>query len=355
MAKAPFQNVKSDGKTADIYIYGPIGYRWWDENSWDAASFVSEFNKLAGDHERINIHINSPGGIIDEGLPIFNVIQACEKDTHTYIDGIAYSMGAVIALAGKTVHAAKNSLMLFHNASGWAQGNAEAFRDIAKMLDTYDSSLITSLSSKTGLTEDEVRQKYFDYKDHLLTATEAKTEGFVDVVEDYSARLPENIANMTGDQLFALFKNHEGKDPVLVRIMDFFKNHFSPNTKSDDMEILASIGKSLGLAENATLDQVQQAIASLNQKVADLTASQQTAASASNTMTQAIDAFDESISNAQGTEAKVTALNAFINDLKSQDATGKTVAAKEKDKIDAPVSDLVDSYEHNKAADSFLG
>jgi len=355
MAKVPFQNVKSDGKTADIYIYGPIGYHWWDENSWDAASFVSEFNKLAEDHERINIHINSPGGIIDEGLPIFNAIQGCEKDTHTYIDGIAYSMGAVIALAGKTVHAARNSLMLFHNASGWAQGHAEAFRDIAKMLDTYDSSLITSLSSKTGLTEDEVRQKYFDYKDHLLSATEAKTEGFVDVIEDYSAKLPENIAGMTGDQLFALFKNQDSKDPLLVRIMDFFKNQFSPNNNSDTMEILASIGKSLGLAENATIDQVQQAIAALNQKVTDLTASQQAAESASNSLTQAIDAVDDSICNAQGTEAKITALNAFVNYLKSQDATGKTVAPKEKDKIEAPAADLADNYAHNKAADSFLG
>lgn len=356
MSKTRFSNVSSDGKSADIYIYGPIGFSWYDDTAWDAASFVAEFNLLAGKCDRINVHINSPGGIIDEGLPIFNAIQSCGKDTHTYIDGIAFSMGAVIALAGKTVHAAKNALMLFHNASGWASGNAQDFRETADMLDTYDSSLITSLSSKTGMTEAQVREKYFDFKDHLLSAADAKQAGFIDVIEDFSAKIPENVSDMTGDQLYSFFQNQDRNDPVFKKLIDFFKNSLSFINKSETMENpFAAIGALLGIAENANAELVTAAINKLNQNVADLTASSQASETALNNLMSSIDTVDATIAAASGSDAKVTALNAFITGLKNVDATDKTVAPKSKDAIDAPAADVSDSYEHNKAIDRFLG
>lgn len=33
---------------------------------------------------------------------------------HTYVDGIAYSIGVMISLTGKTVHATKGSLLMLH-------------------------------------------------------------------------------------------------------------------------------------------------------------------------------------------------------------------------------------------------
>lgn len=355
MSKPRFSNVSSDGKSADIYIYGPIGFSWYDENGWDAAGFVREFNLLAAKCDRINIHINSPGGIIDEGLPIFNAIQSCSKDTHTYIDGIAFSMGAVIALAGKTVHAAKNALMLFHNASGWASGNAQDFRETADMLDTYDSSLITSLSSKTGLTEAQVREQYFDFKDHLLSATDAKQAGFIDVIEDFSARIPENVSDLTGEQLYAFFQNQDRSDPVFRKLIDFFKNSFSFLNKSETMDNpYVAIGALLGIAENATAELITTAINNLNQKVADLNVSSQASATALADLTRCIDALDESVANAVGPQAKTVALNAFVTGLKNVDAADKTVASKDKDAIDTPPANPADSYKHNKAADRIL-
>ena len=339
-----------------MYIYGPIGFSWFDDNSWDAASFVREFNRVAQEHDRINIHINSPGGIIDEGLPIFNVIQSCEKDTHTYIDGIAYSMGAIIALAAKTVHAAKNSLMLFHNASGWASGNAQDFRHTADQLDRYDSSLITSLYSKTGLTEDEIRQKYFDFTDHLLTADEARQAGFIDIIEDVSANTPENITALSGEELFAYFLRQDHSDPLLSRLKDFFRDSFSfthkPTSEMD--QPLIAIASALGLDATATADQIVHSITGLNARITELTRSSQAASDSLNMLTAAIAAIDESIANATDLAAKVTALNAFITGLENSDATTPTAAVKEKDQIDPIDPDPAESFEHNRSADKFL-
>lgn len=355
--KNSFTNVVINGKTADMYIYGPIGYSWWDENSWDAAAFVKEFNKVSASCDRINIHINSPGGIIDEGLPIYNIINSCEKETHTYIDGIAYSMGAIIALAGKTVHAAKNSLMLFHNASGWAMGNSLDFRETADMLDRYDSSLITSLSSKTGLTESEIRNKYFDFKDHLLTATEAKEAGFVDIIDGTDAKTPDNSSVMTSDQLFAFFLKQDHSDPLLSKLKDFFKNSFTSfnNKPAPEMENLTLIATALGLAIDSTADVIVSAITALNQKVTDLTLSSKASTDSVNAVTASLDAIDVTVAHAAGMNAKVTALTSLITDLKNEDASDKTVAAKDKDKIDPVPVDESDSYDYNVAADKFLG
>jgi ATP-dependent protease ClpP protease subunit len=355
MSKNRFSNVSPDGKSADIYIYGPIGFSWFDEDSWTASAFIKEFNALAAKADRINIHINSPGGIIDEGLPIFNAIDSCSKETHTYIDGIAYSMGAIIALAGKTVHAAKNSLILFHNASGWASGNAQDMRETADMLDTYDSSLITSLSSKTGMTEDQIRAKYFDFKDHLMNSVDAKEAGFIDVIEDFSAKIPKDIADLTGDQLYAFFQNQDKNNPVAKKLLDFFKNSFSFTNKSDTMENpFTAIGALLGITTDATAELVTAAINALNQKVIDLTASSQASAASLAALSTSIDAIDASIAGATGSDAKVTALNAFISGLKNVDATDKTVVKKDKDVIE-PVVDESAKYAHNIEADRILG
>jgi ATP-dependent Clp protease, protease subunit len=355
--KNSFSNVVTNGKTADIYIYGLIGYSWYDENSWDAVSFVKEFNRVAASCDRINIHINSPGGVIDEGLPIFNAINSSNKDTHTYIDGIAYSMGAIIALAGKTVHAAKNSLMLFHNASGWAMGNAQDFRETADMLDRYDLSLITSLSSKTGLTEDEVKSKYFDFKDHLLTAAEAKEAGFVDVIDGTDVKKPANVSSMTSDELFAFFVKQDHSDPLLDKLKNFFKSSFTSFTNKPDpeMENLVLIATALGLAVDSTAEVIASAITALTQKVTDLTSSAKAATDSVNAVTASLDAIDVTVANSTGIDAKITALTSLITDLKNSDASDKTVAAKDKDKIDPAPVDPSDSYDYNVAADKFLG
>ncbi len=174
---------------------------------------MNEFKKAEKDNTRINIHINSPGGSIEEGLPIYNVINSSKVETHTYIDGIAYSMAAIIALAADNVHIAPNGLFLLHNASGSVWGNAQDFRSTADDLDKYDTSLISSIVGKTGLTEDQVREKWFDYKDHLFTAQEALDAKLVDSITNDKAELPEDISNWELKKVQDFFTNDkEGTD-----------------------------------------------------------------------------------------------------------------------------------------------
>lgn len=80
---------------ADIYIYDEIGF--WGVT---AKQFISDLNAL-GDITHINLHINSPGGDVFEGIAIFNALKTHGASITVYVDGVAASMASVIAMVGK--------------------------------------------------------------------------------------------------------------------------------------------------------------------------------------------------------------------------------------------------------------
>jgi ATP-dependent Clp endopeptidase proteolytic subunit ClpP len=232
-------NKSAETKTVDILIYGTIPS--FEEDSWKmkntAERFVVDFKAMEKEYDRINIHINSPGGSLYHGFPIFNAIVNSKKDVHTYNDGLAASMGGLLLLAGKKVHMAKNAMLMIHNALSFAYGNSQELKDHADKLDKYDGIIAQHFADKSGKDIADIQTKYLDYKDHFLTADEALKEGFVDVIEDYESEdaPPSNIANMAFSEVMALYKPKEDKeqsffDKVVNHIRTTFNLGDSPNT-----------------------------------------------------------------------------------------------------------------------------
>jgi ATP-dependent protease ClpP protease subunit len=193
MDKHSFFEVVAQESEVTVHIYGVIGQSWFEE-SVQAQKLVKEIDTFAGKFKKAKFRINSPGGSLYDGLPIYNAIKRLPIDTEVYIDGMAYSMAAIIALAGKKIIGAKNSMFLLHSPLGAAFGNAKDFREIADNLDKYGESLMQSVIDRTGLTEEDVKSKWFDYEDHLMTANEAKDLGFFDEVTDQEAKINKGKA-----------------------------------------------------------------------------------------------------------------------------------------------------------------
>jgi len=233
-------NKSSATKSVDILIYGSIPA--FEEDSWrmknTAEKFVKEFKALEKDYDRINIHINSPGGSVYHGFPIFNAIASSKKDIHTYNDGIAASMGGILLLAGKTVHTAKNALLMIHNAQSWPYGNAQDLRDEADVLEKYDGIIAQHFADKSGKSVEDIKNNYLNYKDHFLTADEAKGEGFVDIVEDYESEdaPPSDITNMAFGEVFNLYKEKDrahNEAGLIDRIKASLKKTFNLKESTD--------------------------------------------------------------------------------------------------------------------------
>ncbi|TGA95293.1 Clp protease ClpP, partial [Sporolactobacillus shoreae] len=65
----------ADGQSADVFLLGeivPSGWEWDADQS--AASFKKDLDAL-GDVSTINLHINSPGGSVFEGVAIGNMLK----------------------------------------------------------------------------------------------------------------------------------------------------------------------------------------------------------------------------------------------------------------------------------------
>lgn len=165
---------------AEIYVYGDIGESWYEETV-GAAQFVRELNEL--DVDQITIRINSMGGSVPDGLAIYNAIRRHRATITTEIDGMAFSIASLIAMAGDVVNMANNAMLMIHAPWTYAAGNSVELRETADQLDTWAAAMSTSYAARTG-DQPAMLALLTDGKDHYYTAAEAVAEKFVDAVTD---------------------------------------------------------------------------------------------------------------------------------------------------------------------------
>lgn len=168
------------GAAAEIYIYGDIGESWWNE-SITASQFVRDLNELEADS--ITVRINSFGGSVPDGLAIHNAIRRHKASITTEIDGVAFSIASLIAMAGDEVRMADNAMFMVHAPWTYAAGNAAELREHADRLDTWATAMSTAYSRRTG-DQPAVLALLTDGQDHYYTAAEALAAGFIDAVSD---------------------------------------------------------------------------------------------------------------------------------------------------------------------------
>ncbi|WP_010545221.1 ClpP-like prohead protease/major capsid protein fusion protein [Sphingomonas elodea] len=159
---------------AEILIYGIVGDSW---DGLDANTLVSAISGSEGD---LDIRINSPGGYVMEGLAIFNAIareKAKGRKVTTHVDGLAASMGSVLAMAGNEIVMADNALMMIHNPWDCACGDANELRRKADQLDVLRDQLVGIYARQTGLTADELIPMLD--AETWLTADLALAQGFI--------------------------------------------------------------------------------------------------------------------------------------------------------------------------------
>lgn len=172
--RAPWYEIKASAKasTAEVWIYEEID-EWWGVS---AAAFVQELAAL--DVESINLHINSPGGSVFEGVAIFNALRNHKASVTTYIDGWAASIASVVALAGDKVVMAPNAMFMIHDPWGVARGGAEDMRKMADVLDKIRDTIASTYIAKTGMEAEDVHAAMSE--ETWYSAEEALEAGFVD-------------------------------------------------------------------------------------------------------------------------------------------------------------------------------
>lgn len=122
-----FFNVIPGKDAACILLYGEIG-EYDRVRSGDIARELIEAESVS---KRIDVRINSIGGEIFTGMAIFNAFRQSAADITIYIDGVAASMGSVVAACGKPVKMSRYARLMVHSPSGGAYGNADEMEKTA--------------------------------------------------------------------------------------------------------------------------------------------------------------------------------------------------------------------------------
>lgn len=169
-----YYSLETSGKEADLYIFGEITSWPWNEKDKDAYGIVKELQELEA--ETINVHINSYGGEVAEGLAIYNVLKNSSAKVKTYCDGFACSAASVVFMAGEERIMNSASLLMIHNAWTWGHGNANDFRKQADDLEKISQASVNAYMNRVSITEQEVK----DLMDAetWLTAEESVEKGF---------------------------------------------------------------------------------------------------------------------------------------------------------------------------------
>lgn len=189
--KAQFKlgaQMKKDGDL-DIYLYGEVEsgyYDWWTSEYHESETSAEYFKRILFDEnptvKTINLFINSIGGSVYEGTAIANMLRRHPATVNVTVDGVAYSVASVIAMAGDYVTMPRNAMMMIHNATVGAWGNANDLRAVADYLDkTMEASRTIYLDKAGDKLTDEQLIELLD-AETFLTAEECLEYGFCDEI-----------------------------------------------------------------------------------------------------------------------------------------------------------------------------
>lgn len=70
-----------------MYIDGEIVTNEYEDSDTSAAGFRDALKQL-GDVKNINLHINSPGGSVFEGIAIYNMLKQSSAHINVYVDAV---------------------------------------------------------------------------------------------------------------------------------------------------------------------------------------------------------------------------------------------------------------------------
>ena len=157
-----------------------------DVNNASAGVIVAQLLYLEGqDPEKdIALYINSPGGVITDGMAIYDTMQYIKCDVSTICIGMAASMGAFLLAAGAPGKrfALPNSEIMIHQPSGGAQGQATDISIHANHILRTKKKLNQILSERTGQPLEVVERD--TERENFMTAQEALNYRLIDKVID---------------------------------------------------------------------------------------------------------------------------------------------------------------------------
>ena len=168
-----------------LRLEGPIDSEsfWGDEITPKA--FRDDLYAEEGD---ITLWVNSPGGNVFAAAEIYTMLRDYPGSVTVRIASIAASAASVVAMAGNLVQISPTGMLMVHDPSTIAMGNARDMEKAITTLNEVKESIINAYAFKTGLSRNRISKIMSD--ETWLNAKKAVELGFADEIL-FEAKKPE--------------------------------------------------------------------------------------------------------------------------------------------------------------------
>ena len=315
---------KASDAVAEVYIFNEIG-----AYGITAQDFIFEMKEYKD--TPVNLRINCIGGDVFDGMAMYNIIKKREAKTTAYIEGIAASMGCVIALAADDVVMAENSLFMIHNAWGGAMGEAEDMRKTASVLEKISGEIASIYKRKTRLSLDRITDMMDE--ETWLNAQEAYELGFIDSISDsikVAAKYDvSKFKNITTEQIHNKLNINVNNKKMTEELKNWFNNKVDEivnsvkgaDNKSEDVVTEVNVMLSDNEEISNKLSSFEASITDLNGKIVSLEEELTSAKGENETLSTEIERLNALLNkaDAKGTEV-VTEGDPAVVENKTVDA-----------------------------------
>lgn len=227
----------------DVRAYGTFNWSTWSyEESETSAKYFRDQLEAIPDTDTIELHINSNGGSVKEGVAIYNQLKqkACKKTG--YVDGVAYSIAFVILQACDERIMGVGTSALIHDMWIEACGNARELRKMADDLDVLMESNRKIFLERSNLEE----QQLIDMMtaETFLTPEQCLEYGLIDKVGEYrteSQEVQENLEKQV-QQLKNLMAEQKSFREELTAMYQAGKNSKNPPVPQKE-KLVNQLGK----------------------------------------------------------------------------------------------------------------
>ncbi len=136
----------------------------------------------------VNLYINSPGGLVDQTLAIYDTMMFMGCEVATYCIGQAASGAAILLMAGTKGkrYILPNAKVMLHQPYGGITGQAEDIRIQAEEVLRDKRRLNEIIAKCTGKTASQVAED--TERDRYLNAEEALAYGVIDEIVEFSGK-----------------------------------------------------------------------------------------------------------------------------------------------------------------------
>lgn len=277
--------------------------------------------------KRIQVWINSPGGIVQDGMSIYSAILKSTTKVDTYCVGMAASIAGVIFQAGRSRIMSDYAYLMYHDPYG---------SDDSKGLDAITDMIVKAIAARSGRSEEDVTK--IMTKTTWIGAEEAVETGFADKIE---ASEELNKKRSLSDAFEA--KNFYQESRKILNKLTF-KNTVMAETQFP----FSKIANKLGLHEQASSEAVVDVLTGILNKKDEF---KKKCEDMEDEMTKTKRSIDDTKKELDDLKEKHTKLKADYDDLKKSKDDDDTAKAanktqeddKAKAKADEDAKNLVDT------------